>query len=76
MTNEELNKMLESMQGTMVFVPDTNTDKNVSTLTVEAELALKLLPFVIDNLQYRSYTLIQQIFKAQDLAKEFINYKP
>ena len=76
MTNEELNKMLESMQGTMVFVPDTNTDKNIPTLTVEAELTLKLLPFVIDNLQYRSYTLIQQIFKAQDLAKEFINYKP
>lgn len=76
MTNEELNKMLESMQGTMVFIPDTNTDKNIPTLTVEAELTLKLLPFVIDNLQYRSYTLIQQIFKAQDLAKEFINYKP
>lgn len=74
MTNEELKEMLEPMQGTMVFVPDI--DKNISILTVEAELALKLLPFVIDNLQYRSYTLIQQIFKAQDLAKEFINYKP
>lgn len=46
------------------------------SLSPEAELALRLLPFVIDNFVYNGYTLKQQIFKAQDLAKEFMNYKP
>lgn len=46
------------------------------TLSPEAEVALRLLPFVIaDELQDNNYYILKDMIKkAQDLANQFMNY--
>ena len=55
------------------FVTYENNRPSI-TLSPEAEVALRLLPFVIAD--YTNASLKTQIMIAQDLAKKFMNYKP